>query len=304
MITSMTGFATRMFSFGTETYKLEIKSLNHRFLDLKVRLPRDLVGLEPRIKAMLEAGIKRGSIDFWMERQSAAKTESGFRVDLERAKAAHASLLELRDALGIREPITLREVTGFPEVLVKAGSEEKGSEELAEFSRKLESEIALLVSDLTAMRRSEGAKLKEALGTILTAFRASHGRFLVLRDDIRSRARDRVQKRIEQCFEAYPTNDERLRALMETRIAQEISAALDRLDVEEELTRFIGHVDAIGTLLANGGPVGKKLDFMFQELNREINTLGNKSQDLGVSREVIELKTWIEQMREQSLNLE
>ena len=91
---------------------------------------------------------------------------------------------------------------------------------------------------------------------------------------------------------------------METRIAQEISYALDKLDVEEELTRFKGHIDQIETLLTQGGHVGKKLDFLFQELNREINTLGNKAQDLDVSQDVISLKMWVEQMREQSLNLE
>jgi uncharacterized protein (TIGR00255 family) len=154
------------------------------------------------------------------------------------------------------------------------------------------------------MRKAEGGKLRDALLSIMSLFRGSYTKFLGLREEIRGRARDKIKKRIEQCFESYGTTDEKLRALMETRIAQEISYALDKLDVEEELTRFKGHIDEIEKLLRVGGPVGKKLDFMFQELNREINTLGNKSQDLGVSQEVIELKMWIEQMREQSLNLE
>ena len=308
MIVSMTGFASRIFTHGEETYKMELKSLNHRFLDLKVRIPRDLAPFETPVKAALEAGIKRGSIDLWIERQSGTKgdgkSDAGFRVDEERARSAHASLESLRVRLGLQEPVTLRDVISFPEVVIRAGAEERDSAQLAALESRLLAELGQLIRDLTDMRKSEGGRLQEALLAIVAGFRESHGKFLMLRDEIRNRARDKVRKRIEQCFEAYPTSDERLRALMETRIAQEISAVLDRLDVEEELTRFKGHIDAIETLLKNGGAVGKKLDFLFQELNREINTLGNKSQDLGVSGEVIELKTRIEQMREQSLNLE
>jgi len=308
MIISMTGFASRIFTLGEETYKMELKSLNHRFLDLKVRIPRDLASFEAPIKVALEAGIKRGSIDLWIERQNGTKSDgkndAGFRVDEERARVAHAALESLRARLGLQEPVTLRDVISFPEVVVRAGADERDAGQLAELEKKMTAELGFLIRDLTDMRKSEGGRLQEALLGIVSGFRESHGKFLQLRDDIRNRARERVKKRIEQCFEAYPTTDDRLRALMETRIAQEISSVLDRLDVEEELTRFKGHIDAIETLLKNGGAVGKKLDFLFQELNREVNTLGNKSQDLGVSGEVIELKTRIEQMREQSLNLE
>lgn len=304
MITSMTGFSSRFFSFGEETYKLELKSLNHRFLDLKVRIPRDLAALEAPIKVALEAGIKRGSVDFWMERQSGPKLESLYRINEEQAKAAYAALEGIRSTLGLQEPVTLRDVTSFPEVVSRSGAEERNPDELAALQERLLGELAGLIQDLTSMRKTEGTRLATALGTILREFRGAHGRLLGLREEIRNRARDKVRRRIEQCFEAYPTTDERLRALLETRIAQEIGTTLDRLDVEEELTRFQGHLDAIEGLLGSGGAVGKKLDFLFQELNREINTLGNKSQDLGVSREVIEMKTWIEQMREQSLNLE
>jgi uncharacterized protein (TIGR00255 family) len=154
------------------------------------------------------------------------------------------------------------------------------------------------------MRAQEGTKLRDALLQIIAEFRKIYNFFVSAQSQIQTRARDKIKKRIEQCFEAYGTTDEKLRALMETRIAQEISYTLDKLDIEEELTRFKGHIDQIEALLLAGGQVGKKLDFMFQELNREVNTLGNKAQDLNVSQEVIELKMRIEQMREQSLNLE
>ena len=169
---------------------------------------------------------------------------------------------------------------------------------------ELETAVDQGLDALLQMKRSEGARLKDALIEIVQNLESARERLLKQREVIRNRAKEKVRKRIEVCFEAYPTEDERLRALMETRISQEISYVLEKLDIEEELTRFIGHVRAIRDLLASGGAVGKRLDFLFQELNREINTLGNKSQDLEISKEVIELKMWVEQMREQSLNLE
>ena len=140
--------------------------------------------------------------------------------------------------------------------------------------------------------------------SLLEQFKNTHQRFLSLRVQIQKKSQEKIKKRLEQCFEAYTSPDAKMRALMETRIAQEISYALDKMDIEEELNRFKGHVDQIEHLLGEGGLVGKKLDFMFQEVSREINTLANKAQDLDISHDVIELKTWVEQLREQSLNLE
>jgi uncharacterized protein (TIGR00255 family) len=304
MITSMTGFASRIFTVGDETYKMEIKSLNHRFMDLKLRMPRDLNSLESQLKTLIEAQVKRGSIDLWVERQSSVKSDSAFRVNEDQAKLAYGHLLKLKSALQMNDAVTLRDVVNFPDVISKTGTEERGSESFQALQDRFKSELLQLIQDLGTMRKVEGEKLKEALLDIISKFRVSHEKFLGLRSEIQLRAKDKIKKRVEQCFEAYTTTDEKLRALMETRIAQEITYSLEKLDVEEELTRFKGHIEGIENLLLAGGTVGKKLDFMFQELNREINTLGNKSQDLGVSQEVIELKMWIEQMREQSLNLE
>lgn len=304
MIQSMTGFATRSFQFRDETYKIELKSLNHRFLDLKLRLPRGFNPFEAGIKAAVEAKLKRGSVDVWIERQSALRTESNLKINDEQASLAFQLLNDLRIRFLLPEAVSLRDLISFPDVIEKASHQELTADEMSELSVGILKSLALALDDLEIMRASEGKKLQTALLDIIAQFKKAHSEFVGMREQIQARAAQKIKKRVEQCFEAYSTPDEKLRALMETRIAQEISYTLEKLDIEEELTRYKGHIDLLEALLLEGGLVGKKLDFMFQELNREINTLGNKSQDLGVSQEVIRLKTWIEQMREQSLNLE
>ncbi len=304
MIHSMTGFATRSFSFQGETYKIELKSLNHRFLDLKIRMPKTFGVFEPSLKALVESKLKRGSVDIWIERTSTGDADSQIKINEKNAHAAFKVLSELRHQFQIEEAITIRDLVSFPDVVEKNAGVILTKDEEASLSHELKHHLSHALDDLIKMRSQEGEKLRTALLSVIAQFKKAHGEFIQMRDQIQERAKTKIKKRVDQCFEAYGTIDERLRALMESRIAQEISYTLEKLDIEEELTRYKGHVDQIEELLKLGGQVGKKLDFMFQELNREINTLGNKAQDLGVSQEVISLKMWIEQMREQSLNLE
>jgi uncharacterized protein (TIGR00255 family) len=300
----MTGFASRTFQFGEESYKIEVKSLNHRFLDLKLRIPRDFAVYDSVLRSWIEAKVKRGAIDFWIERQGGLKVESEYRLDDARAKSAYQILTRLKTEFGIRDEVTLRDLISFPEVLSKSGTDGRDPEQQELLKKELHLTVGLVLEDLTAMKRSEGERLKEALLGIIRSFKEAHAKLLNQRKVIELRAREKIKRRIETCFEAFPVADERMRALMENRVAQEISYSLEKLDVEEELTRFMGHIQAVEQLLHAGGATGKKLDFIFQELNREVNTLANKSQDLEMSADVIELKIGIEQLREQSLNLE
>lgn len=303
-IHSMTGYSSRTFSFLDQAYKIELKSLNHRFLELKLRTPREWNSFETSLRSLVESKLKRGSVEVWVERLSTGAGANEIQVNLKQAEYAHQLLSDLSLRFNLAEKVSLRDLLTFPEVIGKGAGSILTEEQMAQLKTILLEEVSKAIDDLIKMRIQEGAKLQVALLAIIDQFKAAHARFVSLRDQIQKRAQEKIRKRIEQCFEAYTTPDSQMRALMETRIAQEISYALDKLDIEEELTRFIGHVTEIGKLLSTGGLVGKKLDFMFQELNREINTLGNKAQDLDVSQDVISLKMWVEQMREQSLNLE
>ena len=306
MIFSMTGYTSRFFSYNGDNYKIEIKTLNHRFLELKFRTPREWVSLESTVRALFEKRLKRGAVDLWVERTVDSKAANGLDIKLNHPQAEKAMDLfrELQRKFKISEPIALRDIMNFPEVLGKHTSAALSEESLADLKDIYSEELSFALDDLVKMRADEGKKIKASMMPLMEQFKNTHLRFLNLRTQIQTRAQEKIKRRVEQCFEAYSTPDAQMRALMETRIAQEIAYMLDKVDIEEELNRFKGHVDQIQHLMEIGGQVGKKLDFMFQELSREINTLGNKAQDLEISHDVIELKTWVEQLREQSLNLE
>ena len=305
MICSMTGFSSRVFSFNGENYKIELKSLNHRFLEVKFRIPKEWSVLEASLKALLETKLKRGALDLWIERANEVKSSSAeLRINMQQAEKAMDQLKELQRKLKITDPISIRDVLSFPDVMTKPTAPQLSEETLSELKATLMEELNGALDDLVRARAVEGDKIKKSILTVVEQFRNAHLRFLNLRINMQRKAHEKVRKKVEQCFESFTTPDAQMRALMETRISQEIALTLDKLDIEEELARFRGHVDEIEHMISIGGLIGKKLDFMFQELNREINTLGNKAQDLNISHEVIELKTWVEQLREQCLNIE
>jgi uncharacterized protein (TIGR00255 family) len=306
-LVSMTGYATRSFAIEGMRYKIEIKTLNHRFIEMKLRTPREWMSLESQIRSWVESKIKRGSVEIWIEKipdgsQNAAVSEAS--IHFGQAEAAFKQMNELRRRLKLEEPITLRDLLTYPEVLTKGSAVVLNDEQVSDLTEVLQEQVQATLQDLVAMRTAEGTKLQKALLQILSSMKSAHERLVQSRAQIQKRIQEKIKRKIEQCFEAYATPDAQMRALMETRVAQEIAYVLEKSDIEEELTRFRGHLDAVEKLLREGGSVGKKLDFLFQELNREINTLGNKSQDLDVSGEVIQMKTAIEQLREQSLNIE
>lgn len=305
MIYSMTGYSSRMFLYNSENYKIEVKTLNHRFLELKFRIPKEWVSLEPSLRSLFEGRLKRGSVEIWIERANDTKNNgSDIKINIQQAEKAMELFRELQRKFKITDPITLKDLTTFPDVLSKPTAPHLSDETIADLKDVLLEELSMVLDDLVKMRSSEGEKTKKVILGVLEQFNNTHLRFLNLRVQMQKRAQEKVKKRIEQCFESFTTPDAQMRALMETRVAQEIAYTLDKMDVEEELNRFKGHVDQMEHLLSIGGLIGKKMDFMLQELNREINTLGNKAQDLDISHDVIELKTWVEQLREQCLNLE
>ncbi len=305
MIFSMTGFSSSVFSFRGETYKIEVKTLNHRFLEIKNRIPKEWASLEPMLKSLIESKIKRGSVDLWIEKASELKNASSeLKLNVQQAERAMAILTEVQKKFRITVPISVQDVMGFPDVLSKPTLNSLSEDSLSELNALVTEELTGVLNELVKMRAQEGEKIRKSITAVLEQFRNAHLRFLNIRNKLQRKAQEKVKKRVEQCFESFTTPDAQMRALMETRIAQEIALTLDKMDIEEELNRFRGHVDQLEHMMTIGGLIGKKLDFMFQELNREINTLGNKSQDLDISHEVIELKTWVEQLREQSLNLE
>jgi uncharacterized protein (TIGR00255 family) len=288
MIYSMTGYASVSRDLPLGTVSLELRSVNHRYLDVTFRVPEEFRPFEPAMREVLGAKLTRGKLEC--------------RVGLTRAPAAPA-LLEINEPLldklaeldaHVRRRIPaaanlcVNDVLRWPGMF---GAETLPVEELREASLAM---LATAVEDFTATRGREGEKLKAMLLERVASMEAL--------------ARN-IAPKIPQLVAAHQEKlTQRLRevvaSLDEERIRQEVALFATRIDVDEELTRLNTHLSEVRRILAKGGNVGKRLDFVMQELNREANTLGSKSVDVEVSQTSMELKVLIEQMREQVQNIE
>jgi uncharacterized protein (TIGR00255 family) len=285
----MTGFgrATVNGGDGRGRLRVEIRSVNHRGLDLKVRAPEPDAFCEAEIGRAVRAVVERGSVTVHV-REEATPARAG--VDEARAGQVHAALERLRGELGIAAPVSLGDVAAFMPVGAGGGLE---GEALWEALRP---GVEKALAELVATRKREGAALGEDI----------RGRALRLGElvgQIRAAAAalpERHARRIEERLAALRGQP----GFEPARIAQEAALMAERLDVSEELVRLETHLGHLGELLSAPGAVGRKLDFVVQEVGRELNTIASKAQDAGVAALVIDGKAELERLREQAQNIE
>ena len=288
MILSMTGFAAVGAELTGCSLAVELRSVNHRYLDLQLRLPDELRALETTLRELLGAELKRGKIDCRIALNRAAAGAATLAVNAERvAQLRDAAAEVLRHAPG-SSPLSTTEILRWPGVLTEPSLD---PETLAARTVELVREA---LRDLAASRRREGAKLAAML--------EERCRGIALQIE-------RITPRIPAIHAAYT---EKLSARLREagldpdteRLKQELALFATKVDVAEEVSRLTTHVAEVRRVLHAGGSSGKRLDFLMQELNREANTLGSKSVDAELSQAALELKVMIEQMREQVQNIE
>lgn len=301
-IHSMTGFGSAEGSIGEQKYRVEVKALNHRFLDLKVRLPRELSGAELPLRAALQAKFARGALDLKVDRVSdgVSQATAHLQPNLELAKLYADSLRAIQKATGASGEISAAAIAQFPDVLSRQSTEFTADEAW----KKLEPIVSRALDGLAAMRKHEGQALTRILETAAADLETKIETLREKRAQVAGKYPERIREKVKAVFEMYPLSEANLQAVLESRISQELAMLADRTDIEEELARFKGHLDHLRKVLKEGGQVGRKLDFVIQELGREINTLGNKAQDYNMSEEVVSVKVKLEQLREQVMNLE
>lgn len=298
----MTGFGGAEGLLGAHHYRVEVKSVNHRFLDLKVRLPRELHSIEVALKSLIQSRFTRGAIELKVERLSegAAAIAADLSLNIDLARRYFDKIKELQVALGLKDHVTSKEIAEFPDVLTRGSTETSPDETWKRFEP-----IAIRALDgLAEMRAHEGTSLATVLLDAASELEGTISGLREKRKAVAAKYPERIREKIRAIFEAHPISEGNLQAILESRIAQELALIADRTDIEEELVRFQGHLEHLRKVLREGGQVGRKLDFVLQELNREINTLGNKAQDYGMSEEVVGAKVKLEQLREQVMNLE
>ena len=296
MITSMTGFAAVTREEDKATVSVTIRALNHRHLDLQLRLPQSLGGLEADIRALVAKSIVRGRVEVSVSVQSrqtpALEVEfnEGFAKALESAldKARERGLitgtLSPGDLLRLPQAITIRETTT---------DDESAAAALADQAREA---IQAAVADLQTMRSTEGEHLRADLDQRRVLVADMVERVAVAADEGRMGLEQRLTDRVTQIRTDLQAD--------ETAVAQEIVKWAARSDISEEVSRFRGHVSHWQTLADSPEPCGRKLDFLLQEMNREVNTMGSKADGLRVSELIISAKAELEKMREQVQNAE
>ena len=288
MARSMTGFARREVRGDFGVLIWETRSVNHRYLDMTLRMPEELRALDSECRERVAALVKRGMLDGQLRFEPAVPADTVLKLDEARARAVAAAAARVASALSQAAPIDPLEVLRWPGVV------QEPPLDVAAVGAAAVRLLQDTLKDLLAAREREGERIAvmlrdraDQIGAIVKDLR---GRL----KDIQPRMRDKLKARVEELGMQVDAQ----------RLEQELVLLVQRLDVSEELDRLESHLTEFATSLKDGEAVGRRLDFLMQEFNREANTLGSKSQDAAITQQVVDLKVLIEQMREQVQNLE
>jgi uncharacterized protein (TIGR00255 family) len=296
MIRSMTGFGRAGFEVDGSGFEVEVRSVNQRHLDTRVRLPRSLSDHEGLVKARIQARLQRGKIDCSVSPVGGGTSPGRPELDREVAEGYVAAARELAQRFGLADDLSTARLLGLAGVMRFV---EKGPAPEA-LAAALGAAVDAAVTGLDAMRAAEGAALARELEGRLVRIEDLVACFESRAADVLAAARARLRRRSEQIREETGLQDE-------ARLYQEIVIAADRLDITEELVRLRSHIAQFRGILAQGSaaePVGRRLEFLLQEFGREANTVGSKASDAALSHQVVELKNELERIREQVQNVE
>ena len=288
MILSMTGFAAEAAELPGLSLSVELRAVNHRFLDVTVKVPDELRQLEPVLREKLAMELKRGKVECRVAMARNTPGAATLAVDTARVKQLADAAAEVLRALPAALPLSVNEILRWPGVMAEPSTR---PEELATTVTNL---VDRGIADLAASRRREGAKVQEVLEACCAGIEAQVARVTPRVPVIHAAFNEKLAQRLKDA--GLDPNEDRLK--------QEFALFATRIDVAEELSRLTTHVAEVRRVLGAGGSAGKRLDFLAQELHREANTLGSKSVDAEISQVSLELKVLIEQMREQVQNVE
>jgi len=289
---SMTGYGSAKGIVDGLEVTVELKSVNNRYLDCNVRMPRNLLFGEETVKQAVSACVGRGKVDVFVSAGSSVNSELSVTVNRELAKGYYDAVQAIAEELGIEAGLTANQIARYPDVLVL----EKRELDKEQVVKELAAVSAEAVAEFNKMRAREGQRLKEDMLSKLSSIES-----LVAIVEERSpqtvvEYRQRLEARLREVLAE--------KALDEQRMVTEAAIFADRTAVDEETVRLRSHIAQFRQMLDGGSPVGRKLDFLIQEFNRESNTIGSKCNDASLARVVVDLKSEIEKIREQVQNIE
>jgi uncharacterized protein (TIGR00255 family) len=293
MVRSMTGFGRATSDEGGKrSFSIEIKSINHRYLDLNVRIPRSMLSLEEKVRKYISENLTRGKVDIFINYANYEKQDlaAGFNKAL--ADSYVKCLEEIRDRYNVRDDISVSLISRFPEVIYVEETEEDVEQLWKLLLSSLEKSVAMLID----MRGREGEKLSEDIikkcGIIKENLDIIEARSPKLVIQYKQKLSDRIKELLED------------KVIDENRLSQEVAIFADKSSIDEEITRLNSHINQVIETLRSEGSIGRKLDFLVQEMNREANTIASKANDLEVTNIALNIKNEIEKIREQIQNIE
>jgi uncharacterized protein (TIGR00255 family) len=295
MIRSMTGFGRARRNLAPETSaELVVRSVNHRFLDLTIKLRETEGALEPVLRKVFSRSLSRGKVEVALKVRKTGEVVHEITVNEGLLEAVLRRFTELSAKYPVSGSLEARDVLAIPQIFsVENGGGEFSPEEIGEVERLAEEAVAALI----AVRESEGAAVAADLAPRIGFLQKKVGEISARREEITRNVFETLRARVQALFPQVPLDS--------GRIEQEAALAADRSDISEELQRLEAHLTQFASLVASSTePVGKRLDFLSQEILREMNTLGSKARDLQLTREVLEMKSEIEKIREQVQNVE
>lgn len=292
MIKSMTGYGRVVALLDGRSIVVEAKSVNHRFLEISLRTPSALFPLEIEYKKKIGERFKRGRIDVSIRLEGEGADTSKVNLNLDVARSYFDVLNRLKVEFHLQEPITLKSLTVFRDIFTPPSETELSPDFLSQVEKTLQEALSMLVN----MRKDEGIVLYSDMEMRLKEI-AKILEMIGLRvPEVVLEYQKRLADRIKELTAGY--------ALDDVRLAQEVAIMADRCDITEEIVRMQSHISQFEALLQSEDAEGKKIDFLLQEMNREINTIGSKSNNTEITRQVIEAKSELGKLREQAQNIE
>lgn len=291
MLRSMTGFGYCEYTENEITFTVEIKTVNHRYTDIFLRMPKQLSVYEEKVRSLINSRIQRGKIDIYINYDNKSPQVQEVLLDEKLAKAYFDVLKKLTEELDLRDDISATSLARFPDILKVEKQENDESTGVI-----LGKAVNLAIDELIKMRTREGEKLKDSFMCNLSTIEAYTEKIRGKAPLVVKEYKEKLENRLSELID--------LSRLDPARIAAEVALFADKCSIDEELVRLNSHVMQMRDMIENGSPVGKKADFLIQEMNREINTIGSKASDLEITRNVVELKSEVEKLREQIQNIE
>ncbi|MBS4869571.1 MAG: YicC family protein [Eubacterium sp.] len=294
LMKSMTGYGRGECTLYNRKFVVEIKAVNHRYNDINIKMPRTMLVYEDAIKKAITSKVFRGKIDVYVNFESFSEDDINITVNDNLAKGYISALDELRNKFNIEDNITLDIVAKFPDIITvnKGITNEEAEKEI--FACLMNATIDA-IDNFVEMRLKEGETLKknihEKLETIFNAVNKINNRAPEVAKDYRKRLEDKLKELDEVQVD-------------ESRILTEVLIFSDKACIDEEITRLYSHIEQMNSIIEESVAVGRKLDFLVQEMNREVNTIGSKSNDLEITNIIVDTKSEIEKIREQIQNIE